>query len=274
MKNSLKSFCRPLVRRTISLIEPLAGFWTDSTSYLPNRISMLAGSYEKFLIQSICKVLPPNGVFVDVGANVGFISQQIARRFSGVKVLALEPNPRIYPILKKNLKAFPNCESLNVGLGAKEGNLEFFHGGESLVGSFIEEYTRRHPSNYQRGQIAKSTVRVTTGDSVLSQMRTIDVMKMDVEGYEIEVLRGMARFLADGAIKKIFFEFCPFAQRWAHNQPEEIIHRLIELGYNIYEVEGESAGLPVSAENVTAIIARLGDRGYTTLLASLQPISK
>jgi FkbM family methyltransferase len=270
MNISLKSFSRPLIRQIISLIEPVAGFWTDPTGWLPNRFKMLVGSYEKFLIRSICKALPENGVFVDVGANVGFISQHIARRFQNVRVFAFEPNPRIYPILQKNLKAFPHCESFHVGLGANEGHLEFFHGEESCVGSFVPGYTSQHPGNYLRGHIAKSKVQVTTGDTVLSHIGTIDVMKMDVEGYEIEVLRGMSKLLAEGAIKTIFFEFCPFAQRWAHNQPEEIIHLLIKSGYAVYEVEGESEGSLVCAENITALIARLGDRGYTTLRANPQ----
>jgi hypothetical protein len=95
-------------------------------------------------------------------------------------------------------------------------------------------------------------------------------MKMDVEGYEIEVLRGMSKLVTEGAIQTIFFELCPLAQRWADKQPEEIIHLLIKSGYAVYEVEGESAGSLVCAENITALIARLGDSGYTTLRANLK----
>ena len=270
MNLPLKSFLRPLIRQTIASIEPVARFRTDPTGWLPDRFKMLVGRYEKFLIQAICKALPENGVFVDIGANVGFISREIARRFQKVRILAFEPNPRIYPILRTNLSGFSNCELFHVGLGAKEGILEFFHGGESCVGSFVPGYTSQHPSNYLRGPIAKSKVQVTTGDTALSHIGTIDVMKMDVEGYEIEVLRGMSKLLTEGAIQTIFFELCPLAQRWAHKQPEEIIHLLIKSGYAVYEVEGESAGSLVCAENMTALIARLGDSGYTTLRANLK----
>jgi len=274
MKNLLKSIGRPVIRQTISLIEPVAGFWTDPTGWIPNRFKMLSGSYEFFLVRYICEALPENGVFVDVGANVGFISQQVARRFPKVRVFAFEPNPRIYPILQKNLKAFPQCESFHVGLGAKEGTLEFFHGAESCVGSFVPEYTSRHPSNQQRGQVAKSQVQVTTGDAALARVGTIDVMKMDVEGYEPEVLRGMSKLLAAGVIKTLFFEFCPIAQKMAHSQPEEILNLLIRSGYAIYELEGENTGALISAEHVPALIARLGERGYTTLRANLNAASK
>jgi len=78
----------------------------------------------------------------------------------------------------------------------------------------------------------------------------------------------MSRLLDNSAIKTIFVEFCPFAQRCARSQPEEIINFLIESGYAVYEIEGESEGSRVCAENMTALIARLGDRGYTTLRAN------
>jgi FkbM family methyltransferase len=269
MKPLLKSIGRPAIRRAIALIEPVAGFWTDPTGWIPNRVKMLAGNYEKFLVQSICAALPASGVFVDVGANVGFISQQVARRFPKARVFAFEPNPRIYPILQKNLKAFPQCASFHVGLGANAGTLEFFHGEESCVGSFVPGYTSQHPSNPQRAQVAKSQVQVTTGDAALAHVGKIDVMKMDVEGYEAEVLRGMSKLLATGVIQNLFFEFYPTAQKMAHSQPDEILNHLIRSGYAIYEMEGENAGALISADHVPALIAQLGERGYTTLRASL-----
>jgi FkbM family methyltransferase len=174
--------------------------------------------------------------------------------------------------LRKNLQAFPGSESVPAGLGAKAGTLEFFHGDESCVGSFVPEYTRQHPGNCLREQIATTQVRVMTGDAALSHLGTIDVMKLDVEGFEGEVLRGMSALLAAGAIKQIFFEFCPLAQSWAHNQPEDIIHLLNQSGYAVYEIEGESEGALVSGRTVTALIQRLGDRGYTMLRATRQPV--
>jgi hypothetical protein len=159
----------------------------------------------------------------------------------------------------------------NVGLGAREGSLEFVHGKQSCVGSFVPGYTSQHPCSYSDESLTKSTVQVTTGDVVLSQIQTVDVMKIDVEGYEIEVLKGLSNLLSKGVIKTMFFEFCPFAQRLAHNEPQDIINLLIESGYAVYEVEGKREGSRVCAENITALITRLGDRGYTTLRAHLQP---
>ena len=266
--SSAKSLLRPIIRRTVSLVESVAGFRTDPTGWLPNRLEMLIGTYEKPLMRSLRRVLPKSGVFVDIGANVGFISRQIAESLPEARVFAFEPNPRIYPILRANLKGFSNCQLFNVGLGASEGRLEFFHGKESSVGSFVPAYASQHPSNSSGGRITKSIVRVTTGDALLSQIETVDVMKIDVEGYEMEVLKGMSNLLSKGVIRTMFFELCPFAQRWAHKQPRDIIDLLVESGYTIYEIEGEREGSGVSAENIGALIARLGNRGYTTLRAS------
>ena len=274
MKILLKSLARPVLRWTLSRLEPLTGFWTDPTGYLPNRFKMVLGSYEKFLTAAIVQALPAQGVFVDVGANVGFISQKVARCRPQARGFSFEPNPRIYPTLQKNLKAYPRCQAVNAGLGAREGSLEFFHGAESCVGSFVQAYTSQHPANQSRGPIAKSQVKVTTGDTMLADIGTIDVMKMDVEGYEAEVLKGMTKLLTAGTIRTIFFEFCPFAQKWTHNPPGEIIHLLIKNGYAVVEVEGENHGAPVSSQNLATLVARLGDQGYTTLRADWQPRSQ
>ena len=267
MSFSVKTISRPIVRQAISLMESGVGFRTDPTGHLPNRIKMLAGRYEVFLVESICRALPKDGVFADVGANVGYISRQVARRFRAARVLAFEPNPRIYPILEKNLGVYSNCQSFNVGLGAKEGRLEFYHGAESCVGSFMQEYTSTHPGNFHKGQIEKSQVRVAPADAMLSQVTKIDVLKMDVEGYETEVLKGMSQLLAQGAVKTIFFEFCPFAQRFANCEPAEMIHLLSQRGYKVSEIEGESSGSVVNIENLSALLTRLGPNGYTTLRA-------
>jgi hypothetical protein len=53
-----------------------------------------------------------------------------------------------------------------------------------------------------------------------------------------------------------------------YDQPEEIVNFFINSGYTVHEIEGETEGLRVSAENVSALIARLGERGYTTLRAT------
>ena len=271
METRLRRLIRPLARRTISLIEPVVGFRTDPTGHLLLRVKMIFGRYEPFLFREICRALPTNGTFADIGANVGFFSHQIARRFPKARVVAFEPNPRIYPLLHQNLSAFSNGLAFQMGLGAREGVLEFFHGEESCVGSFVQEYTSQHPSNSLRGQIKKCEVTVATGDAMLADAGTIDVIKMDVEGYESQVLKGMSHLLHQRAIKTIFFEFCPFAQKCAGSQPEEIVHLLINSGYVIAEMEGQNEGALVSAENVRALVTRLGGRGYTTLRADLRP---
>jgi FkbM family methyltransferase len=231
---------------------------------------MILGRYEEFLTQSIFQTFADRGVFVDVGANVGYFSRRVARQFRKARVFAIEPNPRIYPLLEKNLSGCPNCELLQAGLGAKDASLDFYHGEESCVGSFVQEYTSHHPANKARGEIATSKVRVVTGDAALSQAGIIDVMKIDVEGYESKVLKGMANLLGKGAIKTIFFEFFPSAQRSANSQPEEIIRFLARSSYVIQELEGEQKGALVTNENVGDIIGRLGSRGYTTLRADVR----
>lgn len=269
MRRLLRPIFRPLAITGIALLERMTGFATDPTGWLINRLAMLRGSYERFLVESILGDLPEDGVFVDVGANVGAISRAVARSRANVTIIAFEPNPRIYPLLQSNLKPFSKSQAYNFGLGADKGLLEFYHGKESCVGSFVASYTNRHVGNVAAAEVSRIKVKVSTGDEELSHLRQIDVMKIDVEGFETEVFNGLRGLLSQQRIGTIFFEFCPYAQRSAQHRPREVISLLTNSGYRIREIEGESAGRPVDDESVGQLILRLGDRGYTTLRATV-----
>lgn len=267
MNISPRTALRPVARQALSVIERFVGFQTDPTGYLPNRYKMFSGKFQKYLLDAILNALPENGTFADVGANVGYFSRQCASRFPQAKIYAFEPNPRIYPLLQKNLKRFTNCELFQVGLGASDAVSEFFHGEESTVGSFVPGYTKQHGSYYKR-PIETSSASVRTGDSILSHLGVVDVMKLDVEGYEVEVLMGMQKLFAEHAIKTLFFEFAPFAQRAANRRPEEIIQILAKAGYEIRQMEAEREDAFVTTENVDALISELGENGATDLRAT------
>lgn len=128
-------------------------------------------------------------VFVDVGAYVGFFSI-FASKVVGEngRVLAFEPNPQAYKILLENIK-LNRCDNIsvfNIAIGGVEGF------------SYIDIPKGRSKSEATLLNIKKGIkVAVKTLDDILEgiDIKRVDMVKIDVEGWENEVLKGMKRTL-------------------------------------------------------------------------------
>lgn len=118
-----------------------------------------------------------DGIIVDVGANIGIASMH----FAGVakKVYALEPNPNIFKVLKKNTKGYKNIECFNVGLSYENATRPFYPSkkGEEPQSIF----------GGPEGGILVSFVTITDFMKD-NKIKHIDAMKMDVEGAEYVIL--------------------------------------------------------------------------------------
>lgn len=148
---------------------------------------------DRALFRCLEHILQPGAVFWDVGANVGFVSGYFAnRRFQLKSIEAFEPNPRMNAALGK---LFADCAKVRVhacGLGDKDDTIQMsVFESDSLVGSM----SRALPG-------AKTIdVRVVRGDSLVNERRAIppDLIKIDVEGFEPKVFRGLAHTIVEHA---------------------------------------------------------------------------
>ncbi|MCB1501162.1 MAG: FkbM family methyltransferase [Bauldia sp.] len=151
------------------------------------------GSYEPPVQRALIDNLAPGDVFYDIGANVGFFSLLAARRVgSGGQVYAFEPVPRNAAAIERGaqlngfsgLKVF--CKAAGATSGTAELNLAHHIGGAVLasVGT---------PPD-RRGSLSVEVVAI---DDIIRQraLRPPSLVKLDVEGAEMEVLEGMAATL-------------------------------------------------------------------------------
>ena len=128
------------------------------------------------------------GVFVDVGANVGTFSIPLAKGFPRSLVVAFEPNPSAHERFVRNMRlnAVSNIQLRIEGVGEDEGEftLYAFSGLDMGQSSFL-------PPTHDQDLPMEITVPVVTLDNALEEIdRKIDVIKIDVQGKEISVLRG------------------------------------------------------------------------------------
>ncbi|HWE30760.1 MAG TPA: FkbM family methyltransferase [Polyangia bacterium] len=138
--------------------------------------------------------LPARGVFVDVGANIGYHALSIACAFADARVLAFEPNPcvRAQLVVNRRLSRADNVDVFDCALGAAPGRTRFYAQGAA-------DYNRGR-SSLQRNadlgaRIDAIDVECRTLDDVIGDGR-VDIVKLDTQGTELAVLAGARRLIA------------------------------------------------------------------------------
>jgi FkbM family methyltransferase len=152
------------------------------------------------------QVYPLNGlesVIVDAGANVGFFTLLAARQSPNSLVLAIEPSPESYQRLVENVAKnglTHRVRCLNQGLAGQE-TLRLMRVGQSR-----SQVQRLLPPDSD--EIAGVAVKTATLESVLRDLRQVDLVKMDIEGGEYEVLLGSSPETL-GKIRRLILEYHP-----------------------------------------------------------------
>lgn len=144
------------------------------------------GCYESEIENVLREALGTDDAFIDVGANLGWFSLLAARR--GAKVIAFEPSPRVRERLRRNveLNDAANVEVRPVALGACGGELELKLSGLGNPGA-----TTFRRSFEGEGRVVVP-VRCLEEEIDAETLQSTRAVKIDVEGWEMEVLRGMA----------------------------------------------------------------------------------
>lgn len=152
------------------------------------------GCFEKhvcYFLRDLARALGPGVAFVDVGANVGhhtlFLSPHVERTF------AFEPYPPALVRLREKLEinGIDNCQVHPVALGERDGVLEFHAPAQGNLG------TGTFASHMARVSDATLTLEVRNGDSYFAEqgIDRFGILKLDVEGFERPVLKGLAASL-------------------------------------------------------------------------------
>ena len=165
-------------------------------------------------------------VFLDVGAHIGKYTLQLARVVgkSGL-VIAVEPHPRNYDVLMRNIREnnFENIIALNIAAWNYDGEIELFPGKSSGLHSVKRSLQEQQGVSSEKPPLKVKAKRL---DDVLETIGAdVDWIKIDVEGAEIEVLQGLEKTLKKNHPKLII-------ESWRPNQKK--VRKLMEkFGYTI-----------------------------------------
>ena len=270
LRRAVRHFAKPALETFLPWAERLTGFRTPDGDYLPYRLAMLLRRYELTERRLMQGFLAPGQTILDVGANVGYATRFFAKQIgrSG-RIHAFEPNPLIFPLLQKNVARFQNVEVYNLGLSTAAGEIPLFLAGDNhFVGGFSPDYAVRQLAYGTKKSPDSVSTRVAQGDVFLRAhgIERVDVVKIDVEGWELRVLSGLESIISRSRTLVIFCELNPVAQECAGRPPGELVDWFFDRHFTItYANDGKLQSL--SADSVDEIIARARASNHITLFA-------
>jgi FkbM family methyltransferase len=139
--------------------------------------------FEEIIINAEYALEPsePPSVIIDAGANIGLTSVFFANRFPTARIIAVEPEPANFELLKKNVAYYPNVTPLRAALWKEDGNVTLFDPGSGSWG-----FQTREQRDGESGTGSVPSMSIATLMARCS-LQWIDLLKVDIEGAEKEV---------------------------------------------------------------------------------------
>jgi len=195
----------------------------------------LYGTYEAGTLSIMEKCLRKGDIFIDVGANIGLMSifaSQIVG--SNGKIYSFEPEPETFAILKKNIEInkIENIYIYNFALGDKKSKAFIYTNPYAGRGSasLIKPVDQKDSKKYE--------VSIETLDDFISthDIKKVRMLKIDVEGWELNVLKGADRLLKSSQAPIISIEYSKFTQAKGGKLLDLYYYILSINNYHIYKL--------------------------------------
>ncbi|MEQ1761032.1 MAG: FkbM family methyltransferase [Vicinamibacterales bacterium] len=216
------------------------------------RLSTVLGN--RRIHQLMDPFLTPGAVVVDAGANIGYNTVYAAQRVGPRgRVIAVEPAGDNLVVLRRNVaeNAMNNVTIAAVAAGrVKETRSFYLRGDISAVNSFFEDSVYASVTDVVQVPVEK------LDDLVDGEA---DLVKIDVEGAELDVLGGMTRLLESARINLVV-EWHPLLQEKAGYDAAALPRLLLDLGFTLVGASHTGAS-PVTLNDVPAMIERLSTSG-------------
>jgi FkbM family methyltransferase len=177
-------------------------------------------------------------VYVDIGANIGTCLLQMIARSDVPHTIAFEPNPENQFYLTNSILATPGapdkCSLYPHALGSASGEHVIYQEGANAGNTVLD-----HPVHMGKNSKPIGKVITYSLDDVLMKdgwSPYVHLLKIDAQGYEVQILKGASKLLSSGSVNAVKFEL---ASEWLITQntsSAEYINQYIKNGYDIYGV--------------------------------------
>ena len=194
------------------------------------------GCYEKELGDLVKKMLRPDDVFIDIGANIGYFSLLAATISPTIKVISFEPVKDLFKKMDKNfsINDSKNIIAINAAVGEINEHRHLYLSAIDNLGmsSF------QQPENYS-GKREKVEVIVVDDWFKTSGLTKIDLIKLDIEGSELAALKGM-RTVLEKQMPVLIVEINPEALLLFGLKPLDICNYLSQLDFDGFLISENS----------------------------------
>lgn len=155
----------------------------------PDYLGRMGEEFEPETTSLLAALCDADAIAVDIGANIGLTSLALSSICHSGAIMAIEPVPHTFELLNKNLAAagIQNISTFNVAVGAGTGSVSMYVDERNLATSFVVDIDSG----------TSQEIPLTSLDSLVSQsgIERLDFIKVDVEGCELEVLKGAEQTL-------------------------------------------------------------------------------
>ncbi len=205
--------------------------------------------------QLLKKILFPGAVVADAGANIGIYSQFLSHRVgpSGV-VHSFEPSPKNFVRLRSATRKLPNVHVCQAAVGE--------HSGKTML-YLSDKLNVDHRAYPTEGDARRALqIEMMALDDYFKPGQRVDLIKIDIQGYELHALQGAKRILKENPEIKLLLEFWPYGLKQAGAKWGALIEMLQGLGMDIMLI-GADGLIPFDARAVRSDIG-----WYVNLFAS------
>jgi len=204
-------------------------YWVKKVIYIISGPEVFSAK-DSFEVELMKRFLKKGDTAIDVGANAGIYTQVMAHSVGDEgRIYAFEPSPKTYKILERNLAKFSNTILSNSAVGSSNGTANFYVTYQSGLSGL---------GDTGRGTVLHTeNVPLIRLDDYLKekQIRKVDFLKIDVEGFEGDVLRGAENLLRQcSPVIMVELDKKNFA---AHGfSRKEVFYFMSNLGYEAYSI--------------------------------------
>lgn len=226
--------------------------YVDTNSFIG--VELLAKkTLDKETVVLFDRLLLPSSTVIDAGANFGCYTIYFAKHFGNLsRVFAIEPDEHNLALLKQNvlLNNLKNVNIIPAALGESEGRIDLQmssdHGHTQIVEAANGHYSR------------------LTLDALLEtyNIKTVDLLKIDIEGSELAALYGASHAIKTGKIRNIYIEINPGTlSRYGVNPKDIVIY--LSQSYTLTTMQGDY----IDVSNINEIVA---GKAYIDILGRLK----
>jgi FkbM family methyltransferase len=162
---------------------------------------------------------------LDIGANIGFYAKILSKLVGETGVVyAFEPEQLNFERMRANTQGLQNLKLVRAAVGSKTQKLKLYVSDDMNV----DHHT------YDNGRSRRAVeVDCVALDDYLAAVRTVDFVKIDVQGFDCEAIRGARELLKRSSNVKLLGEFWPFGLKNSGTLPSSYLQLLKDLGFSV-----------------------------------------